>query len=334
MAVAMMQMLFVYFQKHVRSIREPAGNVVNVWQPFVKEVVAGGQLYIAHWDNKPPLFQFVNIFAELTGSYHLTFYVLLGIANGIGVLLLWRVTDRYTTYGVGLIAAFLWLSILPTVSTQIDPRQFALLFIFAALLVESPFLAGVSIATGGLFAQFTAFAIPGVLLVRLYDTRDFGTAGLTVKRVGIFMLGATLMTIGVYLSVALLWSTEAAITAIEYTIFDAGSYVNQYNERGLSLFGDPIAWVYKEYRLLSQRHLEIGGLLVGTVAILKGVARIDQSIGYGFIVIAIGLLLQTTVRTAPIYGLLWIPFALIITSIGFEWLVHERSLDPGCRGPE
>jgi len=326
--VAMIQMFFIYFQKYVRNIQEPAGNVVEVWHPFAKEVLAGGQLYLAHWDNKPPLFQFVNLFAEFTGSYYLTFYGLLGLVNGLGVLLLWKVVEKYTTSGIGLIAAFLWLSMLPTVSTQIDPRQFALLFILTSLTVDSPFLAGLSIATGGLFSQFTAFAIPGVLLIRLGTSHDFDDATSSLNHIAVFGIGAGLMVLSTYLSVALLWSTEAMITAIEYTIFDSGSYVDQYNERGLSLFGDPIAWVYKEYRLLSERYLEMGGFLIGTLAILQGGARIDRTVGYGFVGIAIGLLLQTIVRTAPIYGVLWIPFTLVLAAIGFDWLLQDTSSFP------
>lgn len=117
--------------------RELAADVSGVWIPFANKVLAGGAPYLAHWDNKPPLFQFVNILAAATDHYVLFFYITMGLANGIAAVLLWRVCRQFGYDRIGLVAGFIFLAFMAISSFRINPRQYANVLMLLALLTTS-----------------------------------------------------------------------------------------------------------------------------------------------------------------------------------------------------
>lgn len=66
--VALSHAIFLWFNKSVRGF-DVTGDVQNVWLPFAKAVLSGGEPYVAAWDNKPPLFHFLNIPFAATDQY-------------------------------------------------------------------------------------------------------------------------------------------------------------------------------------------------------------------------------------------------------------------------
>ena len=75
-------------QSLIKYVRYRSGNVAlisdvtNIWKPLAFEVLSGTKLYAgletATWDNKPPLFEFLNIVIGMTGSYELVFWYVSG----------------------------------------------------------------------------------------------------------------------------------------------------------------------------------------------------------------------------------------------------------------
>jgi len=64
-------------------------DVRLVWYELAHAVASGTPLYTGvAVDNKPPLFELLNVGAYLTGEYVLTLVLLVGLANGLGAVFL------------------------------------------------------------------------------------------------------------------------------------------------------------------------------------------------------------------------------------------------------
>jgi len=144
-------------------------DAADVWLPLAERVAAGDALYVgAAVDNKPPLFQYLNLLVYETGEYVLMFYILVGLVNGAAAWLLYRWVARFTRSETAVIAAVLFVAALPiTNGTIINVRTFSITFVLLAVLARSPSVQGASIAAGALFSQYAVFGIP-VLLWRQY----------------------------------------------------------------------------------------------------------------------------------------------------------------------
>lgn len=221
-----------------------AGNARNVWQPFAEAVLSGGDIYVAHWDNKPPLFQFINIFSELTGHYRLVFTLLIGTANFLAAVIIFKLCQRHFSQKTGLVAGLFYLSggLLFNLIQAINPRQFAVVLILLAFLFSTASARGVSIAAAGLVSQYSVFAIPALI----YD--DYRRDRLTVRRFITFSIAGLGTVAGIFGIVALVWSPDAAVTGIQYSFFAFGEYTTGYSERGLTFWTNPDRWLYKLYR--------------------------------------------------------------------------------------
>lgn len=306
--------------------RELVGDVTDVWLPFANSVLAGGAPYLAHWDNKPPLFQFVNIAAAESGQYVLVFYLTMGLTNGVAAVFLWRLCRRYGYERIGTVAAVVFIAALATASFRINPRQYATVFILLALLTSSAVRSGVAIAAAGLFSQFSVFAIPAVVWLR-YRSNDF-----TTQWFGIFVLAGLGIVIAVFSVVAAVWNVDAAVTGFQYSFLASGEYVGGYGGREISLYADPVGWVYNTYQIL--RDWGWGVIAIGALAgsVVVFTRRIYNHSGFGvaMILATIGLAFQMTIRPAPVYALAWLPFASVLAVIAAKAvLAPSRSTTGG-----
>jgi MFS family permease len=314
--------MFYWFNIVIRgSSFEPAGDVTSVWIPFARCVINGGNMYVCHWDNKPPLFHFLNVSFFASDFYFFFFFVTTGLANGIAALLIWRLCRRRELEVVGIVSAILFVGLIASLSWRVNPRNYAIVFLLLALLSTGPIRAGVSIAAAGLFTQFAVFLIPAVLWFRLdpYDIRYEWLAKFIV---------AGLVTVGfVFAIVAFLWSPESAMNGFRYSFFSGGEYVAGYNERGLSLYGDPVAWVYKLYRLLNGSNvlwLALGGCCGMYFTLRHG--WFDSKFGSTIVLSTILAGLPLTIRTAPVYLVLLAPFLTILFVLGIGSFFDYESI--------
>lgn len=309
--------LFHWFTKSVRGF-DLAGDVADVWIPVASCVVNGGELYLCHWDNKPPLFHFLNVGFTAVDAYLLLFFLTMGVANGVAAILIRRLCREWGYGLVGVISAVLFLALMANMTNRINPRNYANVFLLYAFLASGPIRTGVSVAIAGLFSQFAVFIIPAVIWFRndLWNPSyrwlaKFGGAGLATVAIAFGIVAA-------------FWSVEAAVTGFQYAFLDSGEYVGEYSQRGLALYGSPIAWVYKLYRLLSlYLWLVLGGML-GVYAIQKqdgGPTKFEPAILLATLLTAIPL----TIRTAPVYLVMITPFLTILCTLGLKYAFEETN---------
>ena len=287
---------------------ELATDVSGVWLPFANAVLDGGAPYLAHWDNKPPLFHFLNIAFAATDHYVLVFFITIGVANGVAAILLWRLCRQYGYGRIGLVAAVVFIGAMAHTSWRINPRQYATVFILLALLTSKPGRSGLYVACAGLLSQFSVFIIPAVLWLR-YRARDL-TSGWFVR-----FVAAGLVTVAATFGIiAAVWSPEAAIAGFRYSFFASSEYIGGYGQREISLYSDPIGWPYNAFKLLREwgwMTVALGGA-AGAGAVVMGSQYNRRGFGVAMVLAVLGLAFQTTIRPAPVYTLAWLPFAVVL----------------------
>jgi len=253
--------IFHWFNLSIRGF-ERSGDLTEVWIPFAECVLSGGQMYLCKGDNKPPLFHFLNVSFAATNFHLLLFFLTMALANVLSALFIWELCRRWGYERIGFTSALIFAALMAAMTSRVNPRHYAMLFLLIALSSRTPIRAGASIAVAGLFSQFAVFAIPAIVYLNI-DIRDiewswvgqFIAAGLTVVAVSFGLVAAV-------------WGVEASVTGFEDYFLESGEYVDGYNERGLSLYGAPVAWVYKLYRLLDGYLWLVVGATIGSYAIL------------------------------------------------------------------
>lgn len=309
--IAVLEMAHYWFDK-VYFNREIAGDVSEVWIPFANAVLEGGILYLSHWDNKPPLFHFLNIIAAASGHYLLVFYLTIGLANGVAAILIWRFCNKYGYDAIGLVAAIIFLAFMSISSFRINPRQYATVLIFMAILSTNALRSGIYIASAGLFSQFSALMIPAILWFRYRKVENFP------YWFGMFILAGMGTVLFVFGIVAFIWNIEAAITGFKYSFLSSSEYVARYGQRDISIYADPIGWLYNTHKMLrSWRLLQIGAIAGSGVVLIT--EEYNRS-GFGTMVVICALLsfFQMTIRPAPVYSVAWTPFFAILTTITID----------------
>lgn len=293
-----------------------AGDTTNVWIPFAECVLNGGQMYLCQWDNKPPLFHFLNLTAAASGHYVFVWFFFLGVATSGSALLLWRFCKKWGYDRVGLVSAILFVGLMASMNWRINPRQFGLFFVLLAFVSSKPIRSGVYIAIGGMFTQFTVFFIPAVIWLHTDLPK------LQFRWLMKFCIAGIGTVIVVYTLVAALWSVDAAITGFQYAFLNSGEYVAGYNARGLSLYGDPIAWVYKAYRGLNWILWLVLTAFLGSIIALSN--HKESRFHIGVVLASLGALIPFTIRTANVYQVSMVPFFAILSLWGIEYLLHDE----------
>jgi hypothetical protein len=199
--------LLIRFGNH-----ELSWDAQNWWIPVSEAVFSGTPLYVgAAMDNKPPLFQFLNLAVASTGYYNFVFLFLIGLTTGFVALLLAMWIQRIRDKTAGLLAGLLFLSCVPAAGGFIiNVRTFGVAALLVALLLQGPIKKGVAIAVGGLFTQFIIFAIPVVVYHNFCQNSNdffkswflkFSSAGLSIVAIS-------------YAVVGLIWGVESLFAGI------------------------------------------------------------------------------------------------------------------------
>jgi len=291
-------------------------NVRNVWLPFADTVLNGGIPYESQWDNKPPLWQFLNLAIAATGEYRLVFYLLVAATNGVATILIWRLCSRRNRERAGILAAvFYATSLIYFNGDVINPRPFAALAILGAFFSWRAVVRGGLIAIAGLFSQFSILVIPAVLVDQAINdklsTDWFGR----FAAAGIAIVGLS------FAVVALAWNPDAAVLGIQYSFGSTAEYVSGYANRELTVWAGPLAWGRNQFHLAK---LIAAPLLFSGVAITTYLRGQQSSLIPVTALAAVGLLIPIVIRPSSLYWLPPLPFIAILGAIGVQELFEGQ----------
>lgn len=258
--VMLAQYSFIYFG--VQDITQFRVDARTVWRPLAREVLYEGQPLFGpdQFENKPPLWQFLNLGVEYVGPYYLLFYALTGVAHGVAAFGLFAWARRYGEARLGALAALLFLaSVHAGFMARIDPRPYAAALVFVALLSSRATVAGASLAAATTMIQYAFFAVPVVIwrAVRDKSRREmawwvtrFGAAGVAVAVV-------------VFGAVGVVWGATALEYAVRYTVFMTADYTTTHSIFivPVKLVGGHAAWTTELYAIVIPASLAVATLL-------------------------------------------------------------------------
>lgn len=194
-----------------------------VWRSIGNAVIQNDvPLYIGMaWDNKPPLFELLNLLFTLSGEYYISFLFAVALSNGLSACIIYKISSRINGPGTGILAALLFFSLLPALNgVNTTPRPFAVTALLLSIYISSPIQRGVAIGISGLFIQVTGTAaIP------------LGLVGMANNQKSRYYISAYLLSIAItiaigYSLVGVLWSTNSLVAAINHSIVGAVEYAS------------------------------------------------------------------------------------------------------------
>lgn len=293
----------------------------GVWKPLGENVLRNGApLYgINQWDNKPPVWQFLNLAVTASGFYYLVFYSLVGLAHGIGAYLLFVWVRSYENRRIGLVSALLFLGSVPAVfAARINPRPFAEVLILIAVITStrSGVVSGATLAVATNLSQFSVLATPVVLW--------HGTRGESRDNQIRYILkfGGAALAVGVlaFAPVAIVWGTDALVYAIQYSVLSIGSYGST-----SSVVVSPLYTISGHVAHFTRIYYLIFPAIVGILSFFRSDRQWTDILGQSILYSAV-LLLPLFVRPGGIYLYPPLPFIAVLATIGLQdILASERN---------
>ncbi|WP_231188743.1 hypothetical protein [Haladaptatus sp. DYF46] len=282
-------------------------------------MLAGKPIYVRPAiDNKPPLFELLNITVAATGHYLLVFFVLVGCANAAIAILLWRICIQHDASRVGLMAGFLFLMSVPVAGgTVINVRSFAIAGIILSLSVSNPVARGASIAVAGLFSQYAVFAIPALVYDRLRELdRESG-----IKWLASFAFAGLGVVAITFAFVYVVWGEASFNGAIYWSFGAAKKYTT--NSVVPSLIGDTSQWMNALYHE-ALNHLVIIVPAVTVVQLAFSTRDAERPIlstnapVMTTALLAVSMTLPLFVRAYRAYWLYPLPFLALLAATGYQ----------------
>ncbi len=313
------------------STQQPHVDVRCCWRPLANAVLAGKPIYIRPVvDNKPPLFELLNVTIASTGQYLLVFFVLLGVVNACSAILLWRICADRGAARVGLIAGVLFLTSVPaTGGTVVNVRSFAIAGILLALWVEHPLARGAIVAAAGLFSQHAVFAVPALAYDRLrYLDRDS-----SLQWLARFVAGGVGVLAVSFGFVYVVWGAQSFQGALYWSFGAAEKYTT--NPVVPSVIGDTHRWMEALYHGVI-KHLFLivpATIIVHLAATERGSNRVIRSTNAPLVTttfLALSMSIPLLVRAYRAYWLYPLPFLALLASIGYQqfFTVGRSELPP------
>ncbi|WP_227355627.1 hypothetical protein [Haladaptatus salinisoli] len=302
--------------------QQPHVDVRCCWRPLAEAVLAGQPIYVRPAvDNKPPLFELLNVAVAATGRYLLVFFLLVGLANALSAILLWRICARRGASHVGLVASLLFLVSVPAAGgIVVNVRSFAVAGILLSWYVRNPTGRGAAVAVAALFSQHAVFAIPALVYdrVRELDRRS------GVRWTTAFALGGSSVVAATFAFVYVVWGSQSFYGAVYWTVGVAGKYAT--NPVVPSLVGDTDRWLSALYRE-GMKHLIL--LVPAAIAVQlaltdRGRERLIPSSNAPLVVtttlLALSMTVPLFVRAYRAYWLYPLPFLALLASLGYQRL--------------
>lgn len=225
-------------------------DVRLTWRPLARAVAGGTPLYTpGAMDNKPPLFELLNLLAYLSDDYLVVLTLAVGLANGIAATCIWRACSARGHARVGGLGALVFLWTLPLVNgVAVNVRSFAVAFLLFALVSHHPIVRGVGAGCALCVSQHAVFAAPVVA----YD--GYRTTGRSSAWAGRFLAGLSGGVVAAFATVFALWGTPSLVGAVRATVGTAGPYLLAY---GPSVWISTATWTLATARM----HLRLPAVL-------------------------------------------------------------------------
>lgn len=243
-AVALLQVLVSYLQASIGRT-QLVHDVTKAWRPLMDAVLHDDvPLYTQQAvDNKPPLFQYLNLTAGLSGEYILAFYAIIGICNAAAAILLYRwvrsgIDPRFPSgRGVGVLAAILFLGSLPLIGgTHINARSPMFLGVLAAVQFRAGWMRGAAIAGAALCSQYAILGAP----VLAYDGIRQRAGSNRCRWVTRFTLGGVGMVAIAFLPLFLIWGWPSVAGGVIDGLFS--QYRPVTSQPAANVLVDPYGW--------------------------------------------------------------------------------------------
>lgn len=249
----------------------PHSDVTTTWRPFAKETLSGTPLYLADVaDNKPPLFEYLNLAISVTDNYLAVFLGVVGLVNGAIAYLLWRTHAERGQHTLGVAVGLVFLSAVPLVRGHaVNVRTFMLAGVLLAIRCRSAITSGVAIAAAGLVSQYAVFALPGIAFDRLRRLPRTRWSGWSSQFA--FVAGTTVSLC--YLSVYLIWGEASLLASVRWSVNSAERYVFDWTP---SLWNGTTTWVRLHTQILGRLAVLLVLGAVGTLYTVRSSSLDDQ----------------------------------------------------------
>jgi len=321
--VMLAQYAFIYFG--VQEITQFRFDARTVWRPLAREVLYEGQPLFGpdQYENKPPLWQFLNLAVEYVGPYYLLFYTLTGVAHGVAAFGIYAWARRYGEARLGALAALLFLaSVHAGFMARIDPRPYAAALTFAALLSSRATVAGASLAAATTMIQYAFFAVP-VVIWRAVRDRPRREMAWWIAKFGVAGVAVAVVVFG---AVGVVWGTTALKYAVRYTVFMTADYTTTHSILivPVRVVGGHAAWTTELYAVVIPATLAIATLLAdgpdwrsarGESALLAG-----------------SLMLPFVIRPHGMYWYSPLPFLAVLAAFGLRDFFASEAADAAEEG--
>lgn len=323
--IAMFQSLFRYLQVRLGP-KTLFVDAKDVWRPLAARLAHGDVLYLGQAvDNKPPLFQFLNLGVFLTGRYTLVFTFLIGLANACSAVLLYRLFVRHDHKKAGAVSAVVLLSVLPLIGGLfINVRSLALPLVLLSLLSIAPHRRGVSLALAGLITQYAILLTPLVLI-----RQHFGADSLrdTILDFAKFTTAGVVTAAAAFGAVGLAYNTEAMVQAVYWSvgIGGDGTYITASQQH--SPLYTPVLYAADFVRLSIRLPYIFIPAAVGIYTGIKNTSNNQWSFHTLLSLAAVLLGLQLLIRSFWLYWILSMPFLIGLAVLSTESFLNNHSDD-------
>jgi hypothetical protein len=287
-------------------------DVRLAWRPLARAVAGGTPLYTAGaMDNKPPLFELLNVLAYLSDGYLVVLTLAVGLANGVAATCLWRACAARGHARVGGLGALLFLWALPLANgAAVNVRSFAVASLLFALVSRRPVVRGLGVGCALCFSQHAVFAAPVVA----YD--GYRTAGRSFDWLRRFLLAVAGVLLVAFGTVFVVWGGPSLVGAARATVGAAGPYLLAY---GPSAWVSTATWTLATVRMHLRLWVVLAFALWGGWLVRRRAAR-EPTWGPAHLALALlaALGLPLAVRPFVTYWLYPLPVVSLLAAVGIR----------------
>ena len=300
-------------------------DVRLVWRPLARSVARGAALYTPGvTDNKPPLFELVNVLAYLSESYLVVLTLAVGLVNGVAATCLWRACAVRGHPRVGGLGALLFLWTLPLVNgAAINVRSFTVAALLLALVSRRPLARGLPVGCALCISQHAVFAAPVVA----YD--GYRCAGRSRAWVGRFLVGLLGVVIAAFGTVFAVWGLPSLLGAVHATVGAAGPYLLAY---GPSAWVSTATWTLATVRMHLRLWVVLAFSLWGGWRVRRRATRASTwGPAHLLLALLVALSVPLVVRPFVTYWVYPLPAVSVLAAVGIRAALRGPRSDGAAR---
>jgi hypothetical protein len=307
---------YISFFRYLRisnGLIEKRPDVNTTWLPVAEAIFSGTPLYLGDAiDNKPPLFEYINILVAATDHYLIGFLLLVAVSNASIAVLLWNLHSRRGQASRGFLSGLLFLLLAPLVNGHgINVRSFMLVGVLFALTRTRPTGQGVGLAFAASISQYAVFTIPSIIYSQLKSTSQNSQ----IFCIGMFFSTFIFFIAVVYSSVWVVWGEDSFWAALYWSVGFAQTYVFEWDP---SLWNKPQSWARIHTQVIKNLVVLIALSIVGIGMAVHEFAVKETSWSYGAqeLVLLAVFTAPLIIRALPIYWMYVLPWLCSFAALG------------------